>query len=183
MPSTPDATAGSPSSSPAATAPSQAAPDRISPRRLFRTVATAEAITWALLIAGMLGTYVLGVGDWAVRAGGSVHGFVFLAYCVSTVMVWTDRRWGAGIGIAGLALAIVPFATVPFDRYVERRGLLADRWRIGRGADRRAPRTLPERILALVLRAPALSGLVLLAAIALVYVLLLQAGPPTEWFT
>ena len=59
----------------------------LSPRRLYRTLALAEAVTWTLLIAGMLAKYVLHLGELGVRIGGSVHGFVFLAYCAVTVLV------------------------------------------------------------------------------------------------
>ncbi|WP_240625247.1 DUF3817 domain-containing protein, partial [Kocuria tytonicola] len=102
----------------------------MSPRKLYRTAATAEAVTWTLLILGMLAKYVLHAGDLPVRVGGGIHGFVFLSYCVATVVVWTDRRWPAGTGVLGLVLSVVPFATVPFERHVERRGLLSDAWRV-----------------------------------------------------
>ncbi|WHF21129.1 DUF3817 domain-containing protein [Kocuria rhizophila] len=72
----------------------------VSPRRLYRTAATAEAVAWTLLIFGMLAKYVLHAGDLPVRLGGGIHGFVFLSYCVSTVVVWTDHRWPAGTGVS-----------------------------------------------------------------------------------
>lgn len=102
----------------------------MSPRKLYRIAATAEAVTWALLILGMITKYGFGAGDLPVRLAGGIHGFVFLSYCVSTVVVWTDRRWPAATGVLGLVLSVVPFATVPFERHVERKGLLADEWRV-----------------------------------------------------
>ena len=44
------------------------------------------------------------------------------------------------------------------------------------------PRTLPEKILAPILRGPRAAALILIVGIAVVFTLLLQAGPPTEWF-
>lgn len=172
---------------------------RVTPRGLYRVVATAEMITWALLILGMLGKYVFHLGDLPVRIGGSIHGFVFLSYCVSTVVVWTDRRWPASQGITGLLLAIVPFATVPFERHADRAGLLSERWRVaaagtgpvtgapgeagsGSAADREPARTAAERLLAVILRWPVLSALVLVVFVAALFTVLLQAGPPTQWF-
>ena len=51
----------------------------MSPKRLFRTLAFAEAVTWTVLIVAMILKYAAGV-DAAVLVGGSIHGFVFLAY-------------------------------------------------------------------------------------------------------
>ena len=160
---------------------------RVSPRALYRVVATAEMITWALLIAAMIGKYALGAPDWTMRIAGSIHGFVFLSYCVSTVVVWTDQRWPASKGVLGLLLAAVPFATVPFERHVDRKGLLASQWRVApagaapRGGQEPA-RTAAERLLAVILRWPILSAVVLVVFVAALFTILLNAGPPTEWF-
>lgn len=150
----------------------------LSPRRLYRTLALAEAVTWTLLIAGMLAKYVLHLGELGVRIGGSVHGFVFLAYCAVTVLVGIDRRWGAGRILLGLVSAVVPYATIPFERWIERQGLLADSWLL-----REEPARGPiESLAALVLRRPLLSALVILVLVALFFSMLLRLGPPTQWF-
>ncbi|MET0296550.1 MAG: DUF3817 domain-containing protein, partial [Microbacterium sp.] len=49
------------------------------PLTLFRTLAIAEAISWTLLITGLIlrATADLAI---AVTIGGGIHGFVFLAY-------------------------------------------------------------------------------------------------------
>ncbi|MDO4918971.1 DUF3817 domain-containing protein [Kocuria sp.] len=166
----------------------------MSPRILYRVAAGAEAVTWGLLVLGMVGKHLLGLGDVPVRMAGGAHGFVFLGYCVSTVVVWTDRRWPARTGVLGLVLSVVPFATVPFERGVERRGLLADAWRVApAGAPASAPtaggttgrqtaRTPAERLLAVILRWPLLSGVVLVAFVAALFSVLLTVGPPTQWF-
>lgn len=160
---------------------------RMSPRSLYRLVAMAEMVTWALLILGMIAKYGLGWGDLPVRIGGSIHGFVFLSYCVSTVVVWTDQKWPAGKGILGLVLSIIPFATVPFERHVDRAGLLSDTWRVAPAGStahgsRELARTPAEKLLAVILRWPVLSAVALIVLVALLFTVLLQAGPPTEWF-
>ena len=66
----------------------------MTPRSLFKTFALAEVVTWAGLITAMILRGV-GVTDSLVPIAGGVHGFVFLAYCVVTVIVWVDGRWGA----------------------------------------------------------------------------------------
>ncbi len=96
----------------------------MTPRSLFRAAAVAELVTWTLLIAGMVLKYGLDAGDWGVRIGGSVHGFVFLAYLVVTTVVAVNQRWSAGALVLGWASAVVPYATVPFEVAVARRGML-----------------------------------------------------------
>ena len=150
-----------------------------SPHRLYRLLAVAEVITWALLISGMILKYVLHITELGVRIGGGIHGFVFLAYCAATVLVGVDQRWGAGRIALGLGSAVIPFVTVAFERWAERRGMLAEAWRLLT----ESPRTAAERLAAVILRRPVLSAVVILVLVAVVFALLLQAGPPTQWFS
>lgn len=150
-----------------------------SPHRLYRLLAVTEVITWALLITGMILKYVLHVTELGVRIGGGIHGFVFLAYCAATVLVGVDQRWGAGRIALGLGSAVIPFVTVAFERWAERRGMLSEAWRLLT----ESPRTAAERLAAVILRRPVLSAVVILVLVAVVFTLLLQAGPPTQWFS
>ena len=152
----------------------------MTPRTLYLRLALAEMVTWTLLILGMIGKYAFGL-EWATTVGGSIHGFVFLCYAVTTVAVWIDKRWSFGTGVLGLASAIIPYATYPFERSVQRRGLLAGPWRLGK--DGESPRSLPERLLATALRSPILALIVTVIVVAIVFTLLLVAGMPTEWFS
>ena len=150
------------------------------PRRLFRLLAAAEMVTWTLLLAGMAGKYLLHAGDLPVRVGGSVHGFVFLAYALVTVVVGVDQRWRVRDIALGLASAIVPYATVPFERSAERRGLLGHEWRL-LGTDS-SPSGAIERVVTAGLRRPVVAALLGVIAVALIFSVLLALGPPTEWF-
>ena len=152
----------------------------MTPRTLYLRLALAEMVTWTLLILGMIGKYAFGL-EWATTVGGSIHGFVFLCYAVTTVAVWIDKRWSFGTGVLGLASAIIPYATYPFERSVQRSGLLAGPWRLGK--DGESPRSLPERLLATALRSPILALIVTVIVVAIVFTLLLVAGKPTEWFS
>lgn len=149
-------------------------PPAVSPRALFRTTAIAEMFTWAGLITAL----VLRAVDVAniVPAAGGIHGFVFLCYGASTVFVWVNQRWRPAVGITGLLLAVVPFATVPFDVVVDRRGLLAGGWRLAPGGD--APRGFVEHVQAWVLRHLILSIVLIVALVTVVFVTLLWLGPP-----
>lgn len=148
------------------------------PDRLFRALAFAEVVTWTLLLLGMLGKYVLDLGELGVRIGGGIHGFVFLAYCLVTLLVAVDRGWGLGKLVLGWVSAIVPYATIPFERYAERNSLLATTWRL-RSAD---PQGGIEQVAAWTLRHPVPAVLLGVIGVALVFSGLLMLGPPTEWF-
>lgn len=146
----------------------------MSPLRLFRRVAIAEAITWALLLTGMFLKYVTETTELGVRVFGMIHGVVFIAYCLSTVLVAVDQRWSRGRLLLGLVSAVPPFATVPFDRYAERRGALATSWRL----TAEAPSGPVDRLVSWLLHNPlrgALAGVV--AVLALTGVALV-VGPP-----
>ncbi|NLA66478.1 MAG: DUF3817 domain-containing protein [Leucobacter sp.] len=147
----------------------------MTPRILFRTFATAEAFTWAGLITALI-LRATGVTDGAVSIAGGLHGFVFLSYCVVTVFTWVNQRWTAGIGVLGLALAVVPFATVPFEIALDRKGKLDGPWRLRPGGDE--PHGFFEHLQALVLRRPLVSVLVGLALVIIVFLTLLWLGPP-----
>ncbi|MEQ4498378.1 DUF3817 domain-containing protein [Nocardioides kribbensis] len=145
----------------------------MSPLRLFRTVAVAEAITWALLLSGMFLKYVTETTELGVRIGGMLHGVVFIAYCLTAVVVGVDQRWTTKRLLLGLLASIPPFFTVWFDRSAERRGELGSSWRLVS-----ATPAGHERPVAWLLRNP-LRGLVAgLAAVVVLTGVALVAGPP-----
>jgi integral membrane protein len=149
----------------------------MSPRALFRSFAVAEVVTWALLIGGMLLKYVAKAGDWPVSVAGPIHGFVFLAYLVAGVVVAVNQRWSPGVTVLALASAVVPFASLPVERWIDRRGGLDGDWRREATGDPRDRRPL-DRLLRWVLGHLALAVVLLLAAVVVVFVLLLIVGPP-----
>ena len=149
----------------------------MSPRALFRSFAVAEVVTWALLIGGMLLKYVAKVGDWPVSVAGPIHGFVFLAYLVAGVVVAVNQRWSPGVTVLALASAVVPFASLPVERWIDRRGGLDGDWRREATGDPRDRRPL-DRLLRWVLGHLVLAVVLLLAAVVVVFVLLLIVGPP-----
>ncbi|MDM7990655.1 DUF3817 domain-containing protein [Arthrobacter sp. zg-Y877] len=147
----------------------------MSPRKLFRSLALAEAVTWTLLLIGMFAKYVLDFEALTPIFGG-LHGFVFLAYGVVTLFVWANQKWPARTGILGLATTVIPWATIPFEKSVDRRGLLKGGWRMAPGGDE--PTNAVDRVSALVLRRPIVAGIVALVAVAVVFSVLLYLGPP-----
>lgn len=148
----------------------------MNPRTLFRTVAVAEALTWAFLLTGMFFKYIVRTTEALVPPAGALHGFVFLCFLVSTAFVWINQRWSLGTALLGFASAVIPFATVPYERWLERRGQLNGTWRLAPGGE--APGNPAEKLQAGVLRAPVVAALIAVAGIAVVFTLLLIVGPP-----
>ena len=150
----------------------------MSPRTLFRRVAVAEAVTWALLLTGMALKYAVpataDIGEAAVSVFGMAHGVVFLAYCVVTVVVAVDQRWRAGRLLLGLAAAVPPFATIWFHRYADRRDALASSWRLVVDPARNPL----ELLVAWLLRHPARGTAAGVAGVAALTCVALLVGPP-----
>jgi integral membrane protein len=145
-----------------------------SPTRLFRGVAIAEAITWAGLLVGMFLKYVTDTTELGVRIFGMAHGVVFIAYVVTTLVVWTDRRWSLGRGLLALGASIPPLVTIPLERYAVGHGWLGDAWRLPAGAGN----GVPDRVIAWLLRHPLRGiGVGFITVMALTG-LALMGGPP-----
>lgn len=146
----------------------------MSPSTLYRRVAVAEAITWALLLTGMFLKYVTHTTELGVRIGGMLHGVVFIGYCLVTVVVAVDRRWPLGRLVLGLASAVPPFLTLWFEPRAERRGHLGSSWRLRT----EQPAGAPERVVAWLVRRPAQGAVVGVVAVAALTGVALLAGPP-----
>lgn len=152
----------------------------MTPRSFYRSLSIAEAVTWTLLIAGMLLKYAANAGSLPVLIGGSIHGLVFIGYAATAVIVGLNQRWKVGQIIFAVVTAIVPYATIPFDRWLERRGMLEGEWRLEQTADPRDKRGI-DRLMRWFLNHPVLLGVILVAVIAVVFSVLVTLGPPTEW--
>lgn len=146
----------------------------MSPRALFRTFAITELFTWTGLITALI-LRATGAVNLVPIAGG-IHGFVFLCYVVTTIFVWGNQQWRFRVGATGVALAIVPFATFPFELWVDHRRMLQGTWRLAPGGD--TPRGFVEHVQAWILKHPALSLVGIVLLLSAVFVTLLTLGPP-----
>ncbi|MEO6200353.1 MAG: DUF3817 domain-containing protein [Cryobacterium sp.] len=149
----------------------------VTPRLFYRTIAIAEAVTWTLLIAGLLLKYVAQAGDIWVRIGGFAHGLVFIAYGMAAVLVGVNQRWNVRLIVAAVVTAIIPYATIPFDRLLERRGRLDGEWRHTATDDPR-DHTPVSVLLRWMLNRPVLLGILLVVGLASIMATLLLIGPP-----
>lgn len=102
--------------------------------RIFKTVATAEALSWAGLLVGMYLKYLTDAGELGVKIFGPIHGGIFLAYVVVTLVVSRTLRWSVWTTLVAMACSIPPFATALFEVVALRSELLEPR-ADGRPAD------------------------------------------------
>jgi integral membrane protein len=146
------------------------------PLALFRTLAIAEAVSWTLLIGGLI---IRAVADApvAVTIGGGIHGFVFLAYGATAVIVAKNQRWSAGVAALAIGSAVIPYATVPTELWLHRSGRLAGEWRRTATSDPRDARW-HDRLLRMLLTHPWAFGAAMAALVVAAYVVLLVVGPP-----
>lgn len=93
--------------------------------RIFRTLAIAEAFSWAALLIGMFLKWVTRTTELGVEIAGPIHGAFFIGYGLAALSLWGMQRWPFRVAaFAGLS-AVLPFATVWFERWAGRHGHLA----------------------------------------------------------
>ncbi len=92
--------------------------------RLFRVLAIAEGFSWAALLIGMFFKWVLGTTELGVQIAGPIHGAFFIGYGLSALLLWGALRWPFRVAVFAGFSAVLPFATVWFERWAGRRGYL-----------------------------------------------------------
>ncbi len=153
----------------------------MSPKKLFQTFAVGEAFTWALLISALIARALVEGLAIAVTIAGTVHGAMFLSYCTTAVLVGVNQRWSFGKIAAAVSLAVVPFATVPFDRSLLKKGRLEGDWRT-QPSDHPSDKSLIDRLFRWFIARPLVLILTLVLAVATLFFVLLSLGSPTTWF-
>ncbi len=139
-------------------------------------MAIAEAITWTLLISGLILRATIEL-DVAVSIGGAVHGFVFLAYAATALIVALNQRWSFRVTTMAIGSAIVPYATVPLELWLQRTGQLTGNFRLTATDDSRDNR-MTDRALRLLLRHPLIFVALVAVGVIVVFSILLALGPP-----
>ena len=146
------------------------------PRSLFRAVAIAEAVTWTLLIAALITRAATGFAP-AVTIAGGIHGFVFLSYGATAILLAVNQRWKPGVAVLAIASAIVPYATVPMELWLDRTRRLDGPWRRESTDDPRDAGWI-DRTMRWFLRNPVILVLLVVVAVAALFTVLLILGPP-----
>ncbi len=93
--------------------------------RLFLIAATLEAISWLGLLGGMYVKYFTDGGELGVQIFGPIHGGVFVAYVLLTLVVARTLRWPVWVTLVALACSVPPFATLAFEWWAVRSGRLS----------------------------------------------------------
>lgn len=146
-----------------------------SPKNLFRVLAIAEVFSWSLLIIGLILRWAAGL-EIATVIAGTIHGFVFISYGATAVLLTFHQRWNPAVAVLAIVSAIVPYATLPVDRWLARTGRLEGDWLLE--VPEAPERRWYDAIMVWFLRRPWIFGALILAAIVAVYVIALWIGPP-----
>jgi integral membrane protein len=102
----------------------------VNTRTVFRTIAIAEACSWALLLVAMLFKWVLeaeplGLAEGGVPVAGPIHGGIFVLYVLMCLVAWRVFGWRLPTLVLALVSSIPPFATAWFERKADRKGQLS----------------------------------------------------------
>ena len=146
------------------------------PLNLFRVLAVAEAISWTLLIAGLI---LRATSDFAigVTVGGAIHGFVFLSYGATAILVALNQRWGVWPTVVAVVSAVIPYATIPTELWLHRSGRLTGVWRLTATDDPRDA-AWHDRLMRWFLGRAWLLVVLIAAAVVVLCAALLLIGPP-----
>lgn len=150
------------------------------PKDIFGTFARIEMLTWAILIAAIIARETIGIASNVFFIAGATHGFAFMGYATAAVLVAVNQRWPMGRTILAVALAIVPFATYPFDRHLEKNKLMDGEWRIEATKDPRDNTWFDQSFRWFIFR-PILLILLLIVFVVSLFMLLIWVGPPYQW--
>lgn len=152
----------------------------ITPRSSYAFFANAEMVTWAGLLTAIVARYGFGYDGELFFVAGLSHGIIFLGYAAAAVIVGMNQRWSVGVGFMAITSAIIPFATLPFDRYLHRKNLLAGQWRYEAGDHPRDKNPI-DRLFRWFLRHPIVMTMTVVGLLGGLLVVALLAGSPREW--
>ena len=97
---------------------------KFDPRTLFRTVAIAEAMSWAGLLVGMYFKYIAASTEVGVRIFGPIHGVIVLAYLCTVLYARRSFQWHMRTFLLAAIVSVPPFGTLAFEIWADRHGLL-----------------------------------------------------------
>ncbi|MGQ4596312.1 DUF3817 domain-containing protein [Nocardia sp. R6R-6] len=92
----------------------------------FRFIAVLEAISWGLLIIGMVFKRIPEPVMWPVKVFGMTHGIVFVLFVITAIMAARELGWNVATTVLALVSSIPPFCTVLFEVWAVRTGRLGE---------------------------------------------------------
>jgi integral membrane protein len=85
----------------------------------FRLIATAEAVSWLVLIVATVAKHGFGV-EGATTVIGPIHGVIVLAYLAGVAFLREDVGWSGRQTLLAIAATVIPLGTFRVVRDVER---------------------------------------------------------------
>nr|WP_174189024.1 DUF3817 domain-containing protein [Nocardia barduliensis] len=92
----------------------------------FRFIAVLEAVSWFLLIIGMVFKRIPEPVLWPVKVFGMTHGIVFVLFVISAIVAARELGWNVKTTVLALLSSIPPFCTVLFEVWAVRTGQLGE---------------------------------------------------------
>ncbi len=86
----------------------------------LRIIGNIEGISYLLLLGIAMPMKYMGNMPQAVRIAGSVHGFLFVAFCIALVAVWRTRKWPYEKVAMAFILSLIPFGTFFLDKQIRK---------------------------------------------------------------
>jgi integral membrane protein len=152
----------------------------LTPKSLFKFFATAEMFTWAALIAALVMRATVGMPSEVFFVVGASHGFTFLGFAIISKLVGMNQGWSFGKIALVAALAVVPFATLPFERRLLGCGELEGSWRKEKDPNAKFGGLVDSLFVWLIAR-PVFLTVGIVVALVGIFSFLLWLGPPYEW--
>jgi integral membrane protein len=85
---------------------------------LFKFTAIGEAFGWTFLLYGIGSKrYKLPGYKFALPVGGSIHGFLFLAYLGIVISAYSSLDWSRAKGFLAILVSVVPYGSLVFEQY------------------------------------------------------------------
>lgn len=150
------------------------------PKALYKLFAISEAFTWTFLLLGLLAKALMPTPPVLLTVVGGIHGAVFLGYGVSAALVGVNQRWKFGRILAAISLAVIPYATVPFERSLEKKQMLVGQWRKQKTSDPRDNHWF-DALYRWFINRPVLLVLALISVVVVIFSTLIAVGPPDTW--
>ena len=86
---------------------------------VFRWTALAEAVSYLVLLGVAMPLKYLWDMPLAVRVVGSLHGALFVVFCVALALAMRAGKWSLGRGVMLFAASLLPFVPFLLDRRVK----------------------------------------------------------------
>ncbi|MDP5121474.1 MAG: DUF3817 domain-containing protein [Spirosomaceae bacterium] len=87
---------------------------------IFRKIAFAEGVSYLLLGVTMYLKYEMDMPKPNYIVG-SVHGGLFIAYCILLAILFFRDKWKFSEGFFGFAASLIPLGTFVADKYIFRK--------------------------------------------------------------